>query len=423
MTLHVTLYAVVLGAASLLSAVVAVAAVRRRQVAGGTAFALMMLAVVFWTSASTLGCASFGLPAKILFTKLGYIGAQCVAPLFLVFALQYSGASEVRSPLIAALMWVIPAVSIVLALTNESHRLVWTSHALGVAAGGDIVNSAYGSWYWVSLAYLAALDLAAAVELIRLMFRAGRVYRTQTLVLLAALAAPWIGEAVSDVPSPPFPGLDTPAVGCAIAGVLIILGLLRYRLLDIVPVARRLLVERMTDGLLVLDGKDRIVDANPEARSILGFGPGALGLPVERVSEILSRVLHQAAGREVFQAESSVLAAGGRQFDLHVSAITSRDNRPAGRMIVMRDVTSRRQTEAERERLIGELRAALADIKTLRGLLPICMSCRKIRDDRGYWKNLEQYVQEHTEAQFSHGLCDDCMRRLYPEYLPPGEGA
>lgn len=70
----------------------------------------------------------------------------------------------------------------------------------------------------------------------------------------------------------------------------------------------------------------------------------------------------------------------------------------------------------EREALIEELQAALSEIKALRGFIPICAKCKSIRDDKGYWNRIEQYIQEHTEAQFSHGLCPDCAEELYPEF-------
>ncbi len=65
---------------------------------------------------------------------------------------------------------------------------------------------------------------------------------------------------------------------------------------------------------------------------------------------------------------------------------------------------------------IGKLRQALDQIKTLRGIVPICAKCKKIRDDHGYWKQVEVYVRDHTEAEFSHSLCPECMGKLYPEY-------
>jgi CheY-like chemotaxis protein len=73
------------------------------------------------------------------------------------------------------------------------------------------------------------------------------------------------------------------------------------------------------------------------------------------------------------------------------------------------------KAEEERERLIRELEDALAEIKTLRGIIPICSSCKKIRDDEGYWHQVEVYIRDHSEAEFSHGICPECAKKLYPE--------
>jgi K+-sensing histidine kinase KdpD len=70
--------------------------------------------------------------------------------------------------------------------------------------------------------------------------------------------------------------------------------------------------------------------------------------------------------------------------------------------------------EAERERLIKELQAAMAEVKTLSGLLPICAQCKKIRDDRGYWNQIETFIGARSKARFSHGICPDCIVQLYP---------
>ena len=81
---------------------------------------------------------------------------------------------------------------------------------------------------------------------------------------------------------------------------------------------------------------------------------------------------------------------------------------------VGQDVTERKLAEAERERLIAQLQAALAEVKRLSGLIPICSSCKKIRDDQGYWTRVEEYIQEHSEAEFTHGICPECKEKLYP---------
>ena len=83
---------------------------------------------------------------------------------------------------------------------------------------------------------------------------------------------------------------------------------------------------------------------------------------------------------------------------------------------VAKDITQQKHAEEEREKLIAELEAALSKIKALRGLIPICASCKKIRDDKGYWNKLEAYIENHSEAEFSHGICPECASELYPEY-------
>jgi PAS domain S-box-containing protein len=84
---------------------------------------------------------------------------------------------------------------------------------------------------------------------------------------------------------------------------------------------------------------------------------------------------------------------------------------------IARDITERKKAEEEREKLISQLQAALDNIKTLKGLLPICSNCKKIRDDKGYWNQIETYVRDHSDAEFSHSICPDCAEILYPGIL------
>ncbi|MBI4633324.1 MAG: PAS domain S-box protein [Deltaproteobacteria bacterium] len=84
---------------------------------------------------------------------------------------------------------------------------------------------------------------------------------------------------------------------------------------------------------------------------------------------------------------------------------------------LIQDITDRKQAEAEREKLIAELQKAMSEVKKLSGFLPICASCKKIRNDEGYWQQIESYIKEHSEAEFSHGMCPDCGKKYYPEYF------
>lgn len=101
--------------------------------------------------------------------------------------------------------------------------------------------------------------------------------------------------------------------------------------------------------------------------------------------------------------------------ELWSSVVYDMENKPVALVGVAREITERKKFEHDREKLIIELRNALSEVKALSGLLPICSSCKKIRDDQGYWTQVETYISKHSDAVFTHGLCPDCTKELFPE--------
>ena len=84
---------------------------------------------------------------------------------------------------------------------------------------------------------------------------------------------------------------------------------------------------------------------------------------------------------------------------------------------IARDISARKQAEEEREKLHSKLQEAFDNIKTLKGLLPICANCKDIRDDKGYWNQIEAYIRDHSDAEFSHSICPDCAKKLYSDLI------
>jgi len=105
-----------------------------------------------------------------------------------------------------------------------------------------------------------------------------------------------------------------------------------------------------------------------------------------------------------------------RHIQTGMGAITDENDRVIRLVGINIDISERKQNEEEREKLISELQQALAKVKQLSGCLPICCNCKKIRDDNGSWTQIEAYIHEHSEAQFTHGLCEECLRELYPDF-------
>ncbi len=184
-----------------------------------------------------------------------------------------------------------------------------------------------------------------------------------------------------------------------------------------------LLFQNGLDGLMLTVPDGAILDANPAACHILGrtkeeiLQEGRQGLVDPSDPRLAGLVAErQRTGRA--HGELRVRRKDGSFFPVEISSVVFQSPQGEARTcMIIRDVTERSTAEAERERLIKELQEALGSVKTLSGLLPICASCRKIRDKEGAWHQLEAYIRNHTEADFSHGICPDCRRTLYPETL------
>lgn len=121
-------------------------------------------------------------------------------------------------------------------------------------------------------------------------------------------------------------------------------------------------------------------------------------------------------GVQIYEFEAESRALGTRKIIFHKASFNDTYGRVAGMIGAILDITERKKAEEEKERLIAKLQEALDTVKTLSGLLPICASCKKIRDDNGYWNQIETYISRHSEAEFSHGICPDCLEKLYPGY-------
>jgi len=185
-----------------------------------------------------------------------------------------------------------------------------------------------------------------------------------------------------------------------------------------------MLFQNSLDGLMLTAPDGSILDANPAACQIMGrtraeiceAGRGGLiDTSDPRLPALIAE--RQRTGRA--HGELRARRKDGTLFPVEFSSVVFQtpdgDSRTC---LILRDITDRKAADAERERLIAELQDAMGRVKSLSGLLPICASCRKIRDEKGAWHNLEAYIRNHTEADFSHGICPDCRRTLYPEFPP-----
>ncbi len=183
------------------------------------------------------------------------------------------------------------------------------------------------------------------------------------------------------------------------------------------------LFESVPIGLYRLTPTGQFLDVNSALVSMLGFAsrPALMrrGLPElhrDKSDFAKWREMMERTG-EVRHFEIQLIRNDGQICWVDNTGAVVRD--PATKQIfyegAMEDITYRKLAEADREKLIAQLRSAIGRVKTLSGLLPICSSCKKIRDDHGYWNQIEIYIQNHSNAEFTHSFCPDCVKQLYPE--------
>ncbi len=177
------------------------------------------------------------------------------------------------------------------------------------------------------------------------------------------------------------------------------------------------IVESSQDAIIGMSLEGLIVSWNTGAERIFGHAfEEVIGrsidllLPTTSSGEVSTCLKRLCNGEYMPDFEAACLRKDGQSFyaELNLSPIKSSAGRTIGASMIARDVDDRRRAQQERERLIQSLQAALAHVKTLSGLLPICSSCKKIRDDHGYWTQVEVYVKAHSGAEFTHGICPEC---------------
>jgi PAS domain S-box-containing protein len=188
----------------------------------------------------------------------------------------------------------------------------------------------------------------------------------------------------------------------------------------------RFVFENAYDGLSIFEETPdrkhrRLIDCNKRYAEMAGRSREEL-LQIGSTMNIakpLSEDYHESNVRDVvFGGLYSWIRPDGKVNVIEYTAVPIKIQGKTITIGIDRDITERRRIEEEREQLIKKLQTALADVKTLSGLVPICANCKQIRDDKGFWTQVESYIQERSQARFSHGICPDCMRKLYPNFVP-----
>jgi diguanylate cyclase (GGDEF)-like protein len=353
----------VLSLTALMAALVALIIWQRRAISiASQPFLGMMLAISGYAAAAALEAAAIALPSKVFWSTLEYAGSGSVITCFLLFALEFTGHSRWLTWRRIAFLWLIPAANFVLVATNQWHSLVWTGFSWE-RPSTDLIYHHGSGFLWI-MASCYGYTLVAIGLLLQFALRRTRFHRLQIgLVLLGALI-PVFGSSLYLLELTP-PGLNITPISFLGTGLACLLSLLRFQLFNLVPVARDTLIEKMQDGVLVLDVHQRILDLNPMAQTLLGVPRYCQGKSIAEIFPQWQTLSIEGQAHEHQLVELRHGNVAPRYVDVRITQLYNRRLCVTGFLLLLRDITQQHLMQTELQQVNGQLQQQLDQIQVL----------------------------------------------------------
>lgn len=340
-----------------------------RKVPGSFALSLLLFSMSIWSGFYALSWLPVPLLVKTLFLNLMYLGILAVPTLFLIFALSFSGREDWLSTRNLLVLGVEPVLTLLFVWTNSLHHLVFTSISMVEQDGFSYLELGRGPWYGVNLVYSYVVILSALLVLVDGMLRSSPLLKNQYRIVLLAALAPW-GMSMYYEYMLKASQLDLAPITFGLSGVFFTYSVLRNRFLEVIPVARSRIIESMSDGILVLDRQNRVVDFNPVMQEFLARKPDCLlGKPAEEVMAPWLEKAGPVLTGEMPHAELRISKSPLCYVDLRITPLYDHHQRLHGRLLVFHDVTSRKTVEKELRYANERLQSQLIEIGTLQSKL------------------------------------------------------
>jgi PAS domain S-box-containing protein len=344
---RVTSISVILFVTTLLNIFTTFASLQRRKTSSGWYFALGMLGVTFWTMAACLDYAAITIPDKILFAKFETIGYNSGLAFFAMFGLSYAGYDNwLEKPWLKGLLILVPLSNIMLAWTNDLTGWLWSGYRLN-GSGFNTLIFEHGSGFLWTLISAYSLVLVIFTSLWQAARSSSDLTRRQARTLALALLISVASNLVYLLIDEASDGIDWTSVTFSISGLIFLFALYGTRLLDLAPIARNTMIEQMSDGILVLDDNDRLVDTNRQANEIFKITKYDLGRPIQEILPDWPEILELVLPRSTNKSTQLIIrhADGSVVFDTHLTLLEGKPGRTLGKLIALRNITDHYQTE------------------------------------------------------------------------------
>ena len=329
---------------------------KRRSSPEAPPFVAMMIAVSIWSLFYMLELFGATIETKILWAKLQYLPISITPVFWFIIALGYTGRRRIASHYLFKLIFILPTITFLLALTNSpgggapGHDLIWTTILFSPEQVFPSLELTHGSWFWIHVLYSYPMMLYGTILLLYFVFRSKELFAGQGITIMLGAMAPWLGNAIylsgfsSNVDFTPF--------AFTITGIALGWGFFRHHFMVVVPVARDFVIEEMPDCLLVFDQDNRLIDINSAARELLTVSARerVIGKSARDLLSGFPELLDACEDPSVRKCEVALeINSRERYFLLGKSPITpEKSKRLPGAVLLLHEITDRKLAELKR---------------------------------------------------------------------------
>ncbi len=341
------LYSLPFFVAAVFILVIAILCFNRFHVKGGAYLFFVCLAATLWAGSEGALYFGFDEAENLFITRIQYFGIASVPPLSLLFVLSVFGYDPRLIKVLRLPLLLLSAVIVLLVWTNPFHGLIFSGHYTIDTGPFPMLGLEHGPLWWMVLAYNYLLVLGLSLLLMHQVYVSKGYYRSQAKIILAAVSLVWLCNAVYISGNSPIPNMDISSIAFVLVAAAMAWALFRYKLLDILPLAKSQIFEGLEDVVVVLDHQDRLIDLNPAAEALLNTAASrVIGKFVGDLADQwpqLSRALNAGDSSDVVFIKDG----DSCEYNAHISPLKSQDGSGLGKVLFLRDITRQRRLEAQ----------------------------------------------------------------------------
>ncbi|MDD2921883.1 MAG: histidine kinase N-terminal 7TM domain-containing protein [Anaerolineales bacterium] len=354
-------YIILLIAGSVIGLLLLIRIWRLRAVPGVYGLILSIICAMEWSLTYVLEIVRTNTAEKILWAKLEYFGISYVALGMFIFTLHYSGHGDWLTSTRRILLASFAGLCVLAALTNDLHGQIWADVQLTNNLSFGPLNVTHGQSFFFVVAFQYILITVITILFFQIAMRGQSLYQSQARIMLAGMAFPWLANAMYVSGLNPLPALDLTPIALSLSNLFLSISFLRYRFMDLQPVAHNSVFNAMEDGVVILDYKERIVDINPVGTFIFQNTGNLIG---HEIATLLPKWREWQTANpqgEINQEISIELAGEPLIFKLRTTSVIDQNGRRSGRVLLINDITEQKRAHeqiSEASRLKSQLLAS-----------------------------------------------------------------